>query len=460
MSKKQYLGLVLTTIFFLLVISTLSIQQPFSSIINFRRNYDFQNIKLNEIGYSNITVISDGYMGSYWNDQSSGTADIAIDPSGIIHVVWVDDTDGIWGDDWEIMYASYKDVDGWSNATVISDGYLGIYWNDGDSYSPHIAVDDLGGIHVVWHDNTDGIWGTDQEIMYARHIGVSGWSNVTVISDGYLGNYWNNGGSYFPRIAIDELGDIHVVWSDLTAGIWGTDEEMMYARYTEVSGWSNATVISDGYMGSYWNDGDSHAADIAIDGSGDIHVVWSDMTAGIWGGGTIDSEIMYTRYNDVDGWSNATVISDGYLGSYWNDNSSLIPSIAADEFGGIHVVWHDDTDGIWGDDWEIMYASYKDIDGWSNATVISDGYGGDYWNDGGSNTPSIATGTTAVHVVWFDTTDGVWGTDAEIMHTSIPIPVTPPPVVGSTQGIPFGNFYILFIFVGIIGIIVYIKRKI
>jgi hypothetical protein len=91
--------------------------------------------------------------------------------------------------------------------------------------------------------------------------------------------------------------------------------------------------------------------------------------------------------------------------------------------------------------------------------VISDGYGGDYWNDGNSAIPSIATGTTAVHVIWYDYTDGLWGTDVEIMHTSIPIPALVVDGTPSTQGIPFGNFYILFIFVGIIGIIIYIKRK-
>ena len=416
MGKKQYLNLFLTIILFLLVISTLTIKQPFSSLINPRRNYDFQNFKLNEVEYSNVTVISDGYMGSYWNDQSSGMPDIAIDPSGIIHVVWEDDTDGIWGTDHEIMYAHYKDVDGWSNATVISDGYMGSYWNDGDSYNPNIAVDDLGSIHVVWHDMTDGIWGTDQEIMYARYTEVDGWSNAMVISDGYMGIYWNSGDSYLPRIAVDELGDIHVVWEDDTDGIWGTDHEIMYARYKDVDGWSNATVVSDGYMGSYWNDGDSHSADIALDGLGNIHVVWEDDTDGIW---STDYEIMYASYKDVDGWSNATVISDGYLGDYWNEGYSHNPYIAADEFGVIHVVWWDDTDGIWGEDWEIMYASYKDVDGWSNATVISDGYMGSYWNDGDSIYSAIATGNSgSIHVVWADDTDGIWGDDWEVMYVS------------------------------------------
>ena len=53
-----------------------------------------------------------------------------------------------------------------ANATVISDGIQDIIWNDGMSYYPEIAIDNSGNLHVVWADETNGVWGTDQEIMY------------------------------------------------------------------------------------------------------------------------------------------------------------------------------------------------------------------------------------------------------------------------------------------------------
>ena len=43
--------------------------------------------------------------------------------------------------------------------------------------------------------------------------------------------------------------------------------------------WSNATAISDVYG---WNDGDSGRPSVAVDGSGNMHVVWSDATDGAW----------------------------------------------------------------------------------------------------------------------------------------------------------------------------------
>ena len=105
-----------------------------------------------------------------------------------------------------------------------------------------------------------------------------------------------------------------------------------------------------------------------------------------------------------------------------------------------------------------MYANFTKINSWSNITVISDGYSGTYWNDGESRNPTIAISTNQVHIVWEDYTNGVWGTDWEIMHVNFAIPV--PPVVSGPGGIPFGSFYLLFIAISIIGLVAYKKRKI
>jgi hypothetical protein len=403
-------------------------------------------------GWSNTTVISDGYSGVYWNDSGSFTPAVAVDSSNTVHVVWHDYTDGSWGTDVEIMYANYNIATGWSNVTVISDGYSGVYWNNGLSLNPAIIVDNTDTVHVVWNDFTDGPWGTDVEIMYVNYTIATGWSNATVISDGFGGVNWNDGNSYNPAVAADNSNTVHVVWYDYTVGPWGTDAEIMYAKQTTATGWSNATIISDGYGGVYWNDGDSWDAAIAINSTNGIHVVWDDLTTGAWG---TDKEIMYAVY--TTDWSNATVISDGHNGIYWNDGFSNNPEIVVDGNNVIHVVWEDETNGAWGTDREVLYTEFKTATGWALPLVISDGYGGDYWNDDYSGIPTIATSTTSIHVVWYDHTDGPWGTDVEIMYTSIMIPA---PVVSSTQGIPFGNFYLLFILVGILGIIIYIKRKI
>jgi len=405
-------------------------------------------------GWSNITIISDGYNGSYWNDGESYKPKIAVDSSNAVHVVWHDYTAGVWGTDIEIMYATYTTATGWSNVTVISDGYNGVYWNDDFSFDPAIAVDSSDKVHVVWEDFTDGAWGTDIEIMYATYTTSTGWSNVTIISDGYDGSYWNDAGSYNPAIAIDRSDKVHVVWDDYTDGVWGVDAEIMYATYTTATGWSNVTIISDGLNNIYWNDGLSTNPAIAVDSSNDVHVVWHDATYGVWG---TDAEIMYAHFTSDFGWLLPRIISDGYNGSYWNDGHSYNPKIAVDRSNAVHVVWEDRTDGVWGTDDEIMYVNFTKTNSWSNITVLSEGYNGVYWNNGHSRDATIAISTNQVHVVWEDGTYGVWGIDYEIMYTNFAIPV--PPVVSGPGGIPFGNFYLLFIAVSIIGLVAYKKRK-
>jgi hypothetical protein len=410
----------------------------------------------NETGWTNVTVISDGYAGKYWNDGYCSDAAIAVDSENKIHVLWEDTTDGVWGTDSEIFYVSYTNSSGWSNITVISDGYGGKYWNDGTSSQASITVDSNDNLHVCWQDTTDGVWGTDPEIFYVSYTNNSGWSNVTVLSDGYNGKYWNWGTSYNPEISVDKNDNLHVVWEDSTEGIWGDDYEIFYVSYEKGEGWSNVTVISDGYQDKYWNDGDSSDAAIAVDNENIIHVVWQDYTDGEWG---IDIEIMGVIYTPSNGWSNVSIISDGYDGKYWNDAESSGPKIISDHNGDVHVVWYDYTDGIWGTDTEIMYANYTSLSGWSNVTIMSDGSNGKYWNNELSTHPSISHGTNRVYIVWEDFTDGVWGTDTEVMCAWFSIN---PPIPGTPKGggISFSLIFLIPMFLTLTGIIIFINQKI
>ncbi|KKM18853.1 hypothetical protein LCGC14_1661520 [marine sediment metagenome] len=75
----------------------------------------------------------------------------------------------------DVLNLKFSDVD-YTNATVISDGFNDIYWNNEHSYRPAIITDDSGKIHVVWEDITPGVWGTDREIMYVSYTEGTGWS--------------------------------------------------------------------------------------------------------------------------------------------------------------------------------------------------------------------------------------------------------------------------------------------
>jgi len=380
------------------------------------------------------------------------------------------------------MYASYTEATGWSNATVISDGFNSTYWNDAESYDSAIALDNNGNLHVVWEDNTNGIWGTDWEIMYISHTEATGWSNVSVLSDGHNNIYWNDDSSLNPDIAIDSSNNIHVVWNDDTDGTWGSDEEIMYVSYTEATGWSIPTVISDGYNDIFWNSGASQEPSIAIEPTDAIYVAWEDDTDGVWG---IDGEIMCTYYVGGDGWSNVTVISDGASGIYWNDGFSQTVSIVAD-LNNVHVVWEDETNGIWDSDREIMYTNIKIalppylFNLSSNAGNPDDDGSFDlFWTESlraknysvyqhSSHITDINISLTLVDEDLTNTLlnlseyeNGAYYFIVEafndygsILSNNILVEVQIP-----SKAIPFGNFYLVLSFATILGLTIYVRKK-
>jgi len=131
-----------------------------------------------------------------WNSGDSWGPAIATDSSGNIHVVWVDSTPG----NNEIYYK--RSTDGGSTWTTKR-----LTWNAGGSYSLAIATDTSGNIHIVWVDSTPG----NDEIYYKRSTdGGSTWSTKRLT--------WNAGYSWSPAIATDSSGNIHIVWEDKTPG--------------------------------------------------------------------------------------------------------------------------------------------------------------------------------------------------------------------------------------------------
>lgn len=184
-----------------------------------------------------------------WNAGESCNPSIAVDPGGGIHVVWQDDSPG----NEEIFYKHSTDGGAtWSGITRLS-------WNPRESRNPHITADSSSRIHVVW----DNVLLTKCEILYKSSTdGGETWSVLTRLT-------WN-GGSSFPSITADQSNGIHVVWINLFKSNW----EIFYKHSTNSGiSWSRTTRLT-------WNPGDSFYPAIAADPGGGIHVVWHDDTPG------------------------------------------------------------------------------------------------------------------------------------------------------------------------------------
>jgi len=134
-----------------------------------------------------------------WSSGNSYIPALAVDFSGVLHLVWHGDTPG----NLEIYYRNSTDGGAsWSAAQRIT-------WNSSQSYNPNLSVDSSGNPYVIW---TDGLPGQAGEIYYRMSSdgGVS-WAPTQRLT-------WNSGYSHDPVIAIDPSGKPHVLWWDDTPG--------------------------------------------------------------------------------------------------------------------------------------------------------------------------------------------------------------------------------------------------
>jgi hypothetical protein len=246
--------------------------------------------------------------------SSSGYQAIAVDSSGNLHMVWESWVSAGGGRN-EIYYK--RSTDGgttWTSAQRLT-------WTSSSIY-PAIAIDSSGNLHVVWMDNTPG----NYEIYYKKSAdGGATWTSAQRLT-------WTLGDSWYPAIAVDSSGNLHVVYRGNTPGNY----EIYYKKSADGGAtWTSAQRLT-------WTSGNSWHPAIAVDSSGNLHVVWDDYTPGNY-------EIYYKKgTNGGATWTSAQrlTVSSG---------SSIIPDIAVDSSGNLHIVWYDDTPG----NLEIYYKKGK-----------------------------------------------------------------------------------------------------
>lgn len=290
-----------------------------------------------------------------WTSDTSHMADIAIDSSNRIHVVWQDHTPG----NWEIYYTNSADG---GNTWLTAKRLTTTLANSG---RPAIATDSANNIHVVFQDYTYG----NGEILYIKSTnGSATWTSPKRLT-------FTPGASKWADIAVDHADNIHVVWHDDT---YGGDWEVLYKKSTDGGAtWSSSKRIS-------LTGGTSYRPVIAIDSSNNLHVVWADASPG-------NREIFYSRSTDG---GNTWIPSKRLT---WTAGPSYDPAITIDSSDNIHVVWYDNT----ADGWDIYYK--KSTDGgntWTWAKKVTHSAGESYLG-------SIAADSlNNIHLVWWDNSAG------------------------------------------------------
>jgi hypothetical protein len=152
---------------------------------------------------------------------------------------------------------------------------------------------------------------------------------------------------YSVRVALDARGNINVVWADYRCAEAFPNRCTWHLFFSRsIDGGATFSTQKDI---SYHLDGEAlYGPQIAVDGSGNISVVWEDNAAGGW-------EIFYSRSVD-DGVTFTTpkVISN-YAGA------AVDPELVVDRRGNISVVWQTQSANNW--NWNLWFTRSAD---WGN----------------------------------------------------------------------------------------------
>jgi len=326
---------------------------------------------------------------------------VAFDSSGTVHAVWHDDTPG----NYEIMYIRFDSL------TVFPAAPRRLTWNSGISRDPGLALLSDSSVFVTWTEDSDHPFSV---IDFARFLpdsgyladsgGVSGplyactnaavaagpdtsahvvWIQKTGLTYNVFYRKWHFGwvGEPFnvsattgicsnPCVCVDALGRVHAAWSDNASG----NNEVYYRRFAAPTGWSAVTRVSFSYAIAW-------SPSMAVDGNGDVFVVWSDRRHGSF-------DIYFRRYLEGVGWGNEKRVT-------FDSAVSANPSAAVDCDGNLHIVWEDYRDG----NDEIYYRRITDSDGpgWDPVdTRLTD----DIYTSWDASVATDCAGN--VHVLWAD----------------------------------------------------------
>ena len=251
---------------------------------------------------------------------SSDQAMTAVDSQGNIHVVWSDNRTG----NYEIFYTMLS----LAGDTLIDDTQLTS--KTADSRRPAIVIDSQGRAHIAWHDkrfnNTPEIFYTIIDPALDDQDGSSGDDSEMAVIDDFLISISDSNRSNTPRLTIDSLDCIHMVWSETDNG------EVRYAKLeldgteTSVNVLVSKVLFSAG--GYRWYPA---LPAITLDSQENVHVVWLDHRE------MSTVEIFYEMLNGATG---ATLIDETVL-TVDDGHDSLYPSIATGPGDVVSVVYGD-----------------------------------------------------------------------------------------------------------------------
>ena len=213
---------------------------------------------------------------------------VAADRAGNVHVVWHRSATG-YGVHYECWDAS---TSLWSPDVELSP-------TASDACNPAIAVDDSGGVHVVWQTGSTGT-----AILYRFRAAGGEWGAVETVT--------TMPSAASPSIAVRGPVLVAVAWQGTPAGRAAT---VFYAG-RDVSGWSVPETVSASSTVT------QAKSSVGVDSQGNVSVLWVSNTS-------LGRVVCRTR--DGSGWLEADTLLRGY-------SCAVEPSLAVSPDGTVHAL--------------------------------------------------------------------------------------------------------------------------
>ncbi len=172
---------------------------------------------------------------------------LAVDQTGNLYIVWADERNGH-----SDIYFSYRPVNGQWGANVKVNDDIGTT----EQRLPTLAIDEAGTVYVVWEDKRNG----DSDIYFSQRSSTGIWTQNQRLNDDAGVEH-----QFTPQIAVDESGNVQVVWQDYRLG-----NAHIFHTYRPSSGaWKANTRIDS--AGTY-----HELPSLAVDNTGRVHIAWAD----------------------------------------------------------------------------------------------------------------------------------------------------------------------------------------
>ncbi|MCK5292731.1 MAG: hypothetical protein KAR39_12045 [Thermoplasmata archaeon] len=222
-------------------------------------------------------------------------SDVAVDPFGNVHIAWNDRANlsgaSSNGLDYDIFYRKLD-----ASSTVFGPVYYVTEDDQTDEYGSNmdrIIADSFGNVHIVWWESMDqdgGGSGIDDDIFYRKWNAITRiWENRVLISNDPA----NTGSSADARMCSDPLGNLHIAWRDKSDvdGAGSNYGDLLHKKWDVITSvWEGTKALTNDLLDQYL----VHYPDVACDNLGNVVVVWNDMS-GLLGSGP-DYDVYLRKY--------------------------------------------------------------------------------------------------------------------------------------------------------------------